>query len=301
MKKSSITDLASLWGAHLFVPACNAGYLTSLPLLGCKNIIIDLEYATPLPQKNSARFLCHNAIRYIREMQGKHEINIAVRVNIPKLREWVIEDLRIVMQAGPNSIRIPCVNSVEDILFVEEQVTHFENTYQLDTSVWLHPMIETPQGLRYAYEIASATSRNQALCFGGEDWAQNLGLTRTQPGAELEFAKAQIVSAAIAAELFPIDTVHNWLNDEVSLQADTERSKIFGYRARATINPRQIQTINEIYWPNEEEVEKAHQKLEALEEIMIDNESCLVVNGVISDPLAIAQARMITDFARNRL
>jgi citrate lyase subunit beta/citryl-CoA lyase len=108
--------------------------------------------------------------------------------------------------------------------------------------------------------------------------------------------KATLVAAAAEEMLFPVDSVYNWLEDLEGLAADTERSKLLGFHARATINPRQLDVIHRIYRPAETDVRWAKALVDGLAEMDICGTPQHVVNGVITDPLAVHQARTILSY-----
>ena len=285
----------NLWGPHLFVPANRAGFLTKLPVLNVRNLIIDLEYATKVKAKTDGRHLCRHAIGYLRAVRP--DLHVTVRTNLTKTCGLFEDDLGVVLRARPDALRIPSVNTPDEIEGADELVTKLEAEYGLpEGRVRFHPMIETPTGLRNAVAIARASRRNQALALGGEDWAHNCGLTRTRAGQELEYVKASLVAAAAEEMLFPIDSVYNWLDDLDGLAADTERSKLLGFHARATINPRQLDVIQRIYRPAETDVRWAKSLLDGLTWMDICGTPQHVVNGVITDPLAVHQARTILSY-----
>jgi citrate lyase subunit beta / citryl-CoA lyase len=281
-----------IWGAHLFVPANNAGFLEKLPLLPVKNIIIDLEYATKLPYKLEGRHLCKGAVGYIRKVRP--DIGISIRTNLYKTGRLFLDDIALAASAAPDAIRIPSVCEPHEVVHTDEILTTIEAASGLPSnSIRLHPMIETPEGLHHAYAIAASSPRVEALCLGGEDWACNCGLERSRSGKELEHVKFELVSAASRAQVTPVDSVYNWLDDREGLEKDTKISYMIGMKARAATNPRQLQLIDTIYRPSEHRIDWAKTLLSGLSELSVDGKTHYICNGVISDGLAVAQARAI--------
>lgn len=282
----------SLWGAHLFVPANNAGFLTKLPIIDVSNIIIDLEYSTKVPYKIDGRFLCKYAISYLRKIRP--DIAICVRTNLFRTGALFESDVRTIAVSLPDALRIPSVNSAEEVQRADQLITEVETKLGIEIgTIKLHPMIETPLGLKNAADIVCASSRVEALCLGGEDWAYNCGLERTKTGAELDYVKYELVSIASQYSVTPIDSVFLWLDDCKGLEDDCLRSFQIGMKARATTNPRQIHRINQVYKPSDKKISWARNLLEQLEEVELHGTRHYVSNGVISDPLAIYQAKQI--------
>lgn len=282
----------SLWGAHLFVPGNKAGFLCKLPILNVKNIIIDLEFATKMPYKVDGRYLTRNAISYIRSIRS--DINICVRVNLSCARKLQDADIEIISQGRPDSIRIPSVNSGYEIEYVDTLLTKIEKKNGWNVGcIKLHPMIETPTGLRNAEEIIKASPRVEAIALGGEDWAFNCGLHRTRAGHELEHVRVEMITVAAENEIIAIDTVFSYLKDKEGLIEDCKNSRMLGFRARSTINPRQLQIINHAYLPTKDEIDWASSLLSDLKKIQIGETLNFVSQGIIVDPLAIFQAKSI--------
>lgn len=281
------------WGPHLFVPANRAGFLTRLPLLPVGAVILDLEYATRWPHKHEARYLAAEAITYLRELVPG--LSISVRVNMPAAADLALRDLDVVVAAQPDAIRVPSVDEPDALRRIDEHLGALERAAGLEEgSIALHPMIESPRGLARAFEIAAASPRNAALCLGGEDWAHNVGARRTQAGRELDYVRAALVAAAAEHRLVAIDTVYNWLDDLDGLERDCEHSRSLGFRGRATVNPRQLSTIEQAYRPDPQVVDEAHAMLDALQLTERDGAVIHLVNGVITDPRALFQARLTT-------
>lgn len=287
------------WGPHLFTPANNAGFLTNLPLLGVENAIIDIEYATRLGVKHDGRKLAAGAIGYVRQLLGSTSMSVTVRVNMPRCFSVLRADFTAIVPARPDSIRVPAVESAEQIRAIDELLADLEARHDIREPIALHPMIENPEGLAHIDAIASASPRIAALAFGGEDWAHNCGCQRTARGLELDRPRQIIVAAAARAGVAAVDTVYNWLDDEPGFREDCLRSRQLGFHGRATINPRQLPIIREIYRPSEAQLTWARRLLADLHAQQFertqqfDNGQAWVSNGVILDPLAIANARML--------
>lgn len=286
--------LHSAWGAHLFTPANNAGFLTNLPLVGVTNAIIDIEYATRLGVKHDGRRLAAGALGYIRQLSAG--MYLTIRVNMPRAWPVLAADLAAIAPAAPDCIRVPSVETPEQVEAIDALLTELEERHGLDTTISLHPMIENPQGLDQIDAIAGASPRVTALAFGGEDWAHNCGCQRTSGGLELLRPRTAIVAAAARAGVAAVDTVYNWLDDEAGFREDCERSRRLGFHGRATINPRQVPLIEEIYRPSESQLAWARRLLADLREESIEDHRVWVSHGVILDPMAVANARRLMTY-----
>src|SRR3546814_528388 len=122
------------------------------------------------------------------------------------------------------------------------------------TEVQLVPLVETPKGLRSAYDIASAPGV-AAMMFGGGDLSSELGVAlEWEP---LLAARGQFLLACAEADIPAIDVPFIKLDDAVGLEDETRRAKALGFAAKAAIHPDQIPAIHRGMRPTPEEIEEA--------------------------------------------
>ncbi|MEZ4715618.1 MAG: aldolase/citrate lyase family protein [Caldilineaceae bacterium] len=81
-------------------------------------------------------------------------------------------------------------------------------------------MTETARGVISAAAIAGASPRVDALIFGGEDFAANVGAQRSTAGWELLYARSVVVTAAAAYGLQAIDMIFTELDNATDLAAE---------------------------------------------------------------------------------
>ena len=209
---------------------------------------------------------------------------ITVRINTPYSHDIFLEDIKSIVSQKPDAIRIPSVTNADEVKLIDETISKLEEFNNIEHgTIKLHPMIENPIGLANAHKIASLTTRVTSLCLGGEDWAANLNQRRTKRGHELEYIKNKIVTIANTYNIIPIDSVYNFLDDEEGLTKDCQYSRQIGFAGRATVNPKQLKSINDIYLPTKAEYENALLKTRNI----IKKNGMLISNGVIMDPVAI--------------
>jgi len=285
----------NFWGAHLFVPANNAGFIDKLPYISTNNAILDLEWATNYNKKDEARIFVKHALKYLKK--ANKNLKVTVRVNCPYTGSLFIRDLLEIISAEPDVIRIPTVICKEDICKVEDIFLRLENMRQNKIDTKIHVMIENAKGFENIFEIAGASKRIEALCLGGEDWVTNIGMERKKTSYELKFIRNYIAIVAAKYNLIAIDSVYPWLDDLNGLAEDTEYSRNIGYVARALQNPKQISTVNKIYTPSLEKLNWAKQLLGSVEKINNDDNNYLyIAEGKIIDPAAIHQAKVISSY-----
>jgi citrate lyase subunit beta-like protein len=103
-------------------------------------------------------------------------------------------------------------------------------------------------------EIAGASSRLDALVFGAEDLAGDMGAQRTAEGWEVFYARSAVVTTAKAYGLQAIDMVFIDLQDVGALEMECRFARRMGYDGKMAIHPRQVEVMHQVFRPSEEEV-----------------------------------------------
>ena len=113
-------------------------------------LVYDLEDSVSAGEKDAARLLVYNAVKYQRP-QGKY---ILIRVNGIYSQE-LDEDLEAAVRAQPDAIRIPKVEYAEDVKKIDAKISAIEKKAGLSVGgIQLWCNIESYQGVLNALEIA---------------------------------------------------------------------------------------------------------------------------------------------------
>ncbi|MEZ3164522.1 CoA ester lyase [Halorubrum sp. RMP-47] len=157
-------------------------------------------------------------------------------------------------------------------------------------------LVETAAGVLAAEAVAAADATD-ALAFGAEDLAADVGATRTDEGTEVLYAREHVVLAASAAGVDAIDTVYTDFSDEAGLREDAAFARRLGYDGKLAIHPAQVGPITEAFTPDPEDVEWAESVLDARDEAEEEGRAVFQVDGEMIDAPLIAQAERILDRA----
>jgi citrate lyase subunit beta/citryl-CoA lyase len=253
------------------------------PHLGADAVILDLEDSVSPEEKDAARILVARAI----EALDFGESEVMVRIN--PIHAGGLVDLPVVLASGPDAIVVPKCESRDDVLAVENAI----NQNHPSKPVAILPMIETAKGILNAYEVAGASAMVDAITFGGEDFTQDIGATRTKAGKEIFWGRSMLVIAAKAAGVQALDTVFSDLKDEEGLRRDTKEIKEMGFDGRAAVHPAQIEIIHEVFTPTERELQQAVNVKRAAEKARRQGSGVAVVNGKMIDKPIIQRAEKI--------
>lgn len=232
----------------LTVPGSSERMLAKAALLAADEVIVDLEDAVAVADKEAAR---ETAAAALRARPGR---TTALRVNA-RGTAWWEGDLRIAADARPDVVVLPKVESPDDVAAAAAL---------LPPEVGLEAQIETARGLVEVERIAAAGSRLEALVYGPADLAASLGIPVLTIGeGASDYALARIVVAARANGLQAVDGPYAVLDDEEGLLASTRRSLAYGFDGKWVIHPGQIAAVNDVFTPSHEELARAERILAA--------------------------------------
>jgi citrate lyase subunit beta/citryl-CoA lyase len=227
----------------LTVPASRPRLLEKARVLAADEVIIDLEDGVAPDEKAAAR------ANIAAEASG----TLGVRINGLGTRWWR-DDLAAVAASHPDVVVVPKVESTGDIAAVADL---------LPDGIGIEAQIESALGLVEVERIAAA-ERLEALVFGPGDFAASLGVPVLRIGAGVwDYALARISVAAHAWGLQAIDGPYAALRDLGGLRAAAERALAHGFDGKWVVHPDQLETVNDVFTPSSEEVERARRLLAA--------------------------------------
>ena len=263
--------------SRLYVPGDQPRLIINAGLYKPDCVILDLEDSVAPSEKEAARFIVRNALREV-DFLGAERM---VRINQLPLG---LDDLSFVVPHRVHTILIPKCEDPETITKVEAKIQGLHAHHKVKNEIYLMPIIESAAGVVNAYKIASASPDVVALTIGLEDFTADIGAERTKEGRESFLAREEIVIAARAAGVQPIDGVFSDITDEQGLRDSALEAKSLGYEGKGCIHPRQIKIINESFVPTEEEIEKAKRIVLALEDAQKRGAGVVALGSKMIDP-----------------
>jgi len=277
----------------LFMPGNNPGMLQSAGILGADSIILDLEDAVSLTEKDSARILVREAIKNL----DYSNVELVVRVN-PITTEFALVDIDVIARVKPDALMIPKATE-EELKTIDEMLIKIEKEEGFDAgSIKLIPIVETAYGLQNVYNIIKSCNRIVAILLGGEDLTSDLGIKRTKEGEEIFYARNQVSIACKAMKVDSIDTPFTDTNDFEGLEKDTRKAKSLGFTGKAAISPKHIDTIHSVFAPTFDEIKHAKRVLMAMEEAEKEGKGVFSLDGKMVDAPIINRAKNTVELAR---
>ncbi len=276
--------------SRLYLPGNTPKLMLNAGIHQPDGIILDLEDSVAPPKKDEARLLVRNALRQI-DFYGAERM---VRINqLPR----GLDDLAFVIPHNVNLILIPKVESAEQVQAVDAKIAEIAAAHGIEHPVWLMPIIESALGVVNAYPIAAASPNVAALAIGLEDYTADIGAARTPEGRESFFARSQLVNAARAAGVQPIDSVFSDVSDMDALRRVVGESKMLGFDGMGCIHPRQIAPIHEVFAPTPAEIEKAQKIVRAFDEATTKGLGVVSLGSKMIDPPVVKRAQRVVALA----
>jgi citrate lyase subunit beta/citryl-CoA lyase len=244
-------------------------------------VIADLEDAVLPSEKERARDVVLEAFG-----RGSGRAVRLVRINSARTR-YFADDLVAISSAAFDGIVLP------------KATTDGVAAIGADTPPVV-AIVETAEGLAGARELAE-TPGVAALLLGAVDLGRELGLERRGDGLELVHPRAELVLASALAGLrAPIDAVFTDVRDQDGLEEDARRGRSLGMRGKACIHPAQIEVVNRVFAPSEQEIERAHAMIEAYEAAESTGRGSVAVDGELVDLPVLERARAVLAEANRR-
>ena len=270
----------------LFLPGNNPNMLINGNCLGADAVIFDLEDAVSPAEKDAARILVRNTMKYM-DFRG---CEIIVRINSVDTAYWKA-DLDAILPYQPKLILLPKVGQPADALEADAYMSELEEKLGFEkNTVGLMPLIETALAVENSFAIATATERVQALFLGAEDLTADLQCKRTKEGREIEYARTRLVVAARAAGIDVYDTPFTDVNDDEGIEVDATIAKALGFTGKASISPRHVEVINRVFSPTQKDIDYAYEVMDAIRLAKEQGKGAIALHGKMIDAPIVARA-----------
>lgn len=274
----------------LYLPGNNPNMLTRGYLFGSDGLILDLEDAVAMVEKDTARILVSKYLQ-----QGEFGgCEVTVRINGIDTEYWKDDLAAVVPARRLDGIRAPKVDDAATVKILDEELSRLEDKNGLPQGkLKLFCLLETAKGIWNAYDIATASPRVAAIIPGGEDLRADLKTERSDDSTELEWARRMLVFAARAAGVDPLDTVFSRVTDDAGLRKETQFIKQLGFAGKSIIHPNQIAIIHDVFNPTEQEIAKAQKIIAAAKEAAARGQGAVSVDGKMVDVPVVKRAEYI--------
>lgn len=279
--------------ALLYTPGDDMHKVRKALTFGADCVCLDMEDGVASNRKAIAR---QNILEALRALDFGSSEKLA-RVN-PVGSRSIEDDLAVVLQGHPDGIVVPKVEDGDQIAFVSSIIDEFEAYHHTDTKVQILAIVETARGIIHLDEIACASPRLQALIFGAEDLAGELGAQRTAEGWEVFYARSAVLTYAAAYDLQAIDMVYIDFTDLEGLRKEALQGARLGFSGKQVIHPNQILPVQEAFTPDKEAIKQAIEIIKLFDQYQASGVGAFALNGKMIDAPAIKAARRVLERAR---
>jgi citrate lyase subunit beta / citryl-CoA lyase len=275
--------------------------LSKAPALPADEVFMDLEDSVAPLAKEEAR---GNVIDALKNNDWGQK-TVVVRINSIDT-QWAADDLKtLVENAGQyiDCIMVPKVQHAHEVMFVDHMLRMIETTVGLEKEIGIEAQIETATGLQNVHEIAHSSQRLETLIFGPADMSASLGLPTVTaglpmpgyPGDHFHWVLMTILVAARSAGLQAIDGPYLLIKDLEGYRKAAMQARALGYDGKWALHPGQIDVLNDVFTPSQEEFDKAEAVLEAYKHATEVEKTGAVMFG--NEMIDEASRKMATQFA----
>ena len=233
--------------SFIFTPGLNPEMFSKALASGADMVCIELEDGIAIKDKDEAR---KNTINALKTLEVKNDVELVVRVNCQRTKPGLLDlEAFISSKLKVKALMLPKVKTPDEITFIDDLLTDCN----LDTD--LHVIMETNEALENIYDIAHSSKRIVALYFGGVDMAAELRVPNSYEN--LVYARSKLVHAGASVGVDVIDVPYLDLEDMNGMKKEAELVRNLGFTGKGSIHPKQINILNKVFTPSEEEITKA--------------------------------------------
>jgi len=268
----------------LYMPGSNARALEKGRTLPADALILDLEDSVAPDAKDVGRAQIADALN----AGGFGQKEITVRIN-PLDTNWGIDDVAAMSKVPCDAMVLPKVDSAQMVLDLSEKMDAAGAPAEM--GIWC--MIETPQGVLDAHDIAAAHPRVGCLVMGLNDLAKDLRCRHTVDRLPFIFSLSKCVLAARAAGASVLDGAYMDLNDDAGFRASCEQGRDLGMDGKTLIHPKTIEMANDVFAPSADDIAWAERIIAAHAEAIEAGKGVVVVDGKLIENLHVAEAERL--------
>jgi citrate lyase subunit beta/citryl-CoA lyase len=254
------------------VPGSNERFLEKAQGIPADMVFLDLEDSVAPLEKPAAR---GKVVKAISEGDWGDKV-VCVRINAWDT-EWTVYDvLEVVGNAGPrlDEVMLPKVQSAAEVIALDLLLTQVEKAAGLPAGhVGIEAQIETTRGLINVEEICAASPRLETIIFGPADFAASMEMPvltggvqiPEYPGDHFHYVFSKILMAGRANGLQVIDGPFLKIRELDAFRDYCQRTKVLGFDGKWSLHPDQVEILNEVFSPTQEQFDRAFDILEAYE------------------------------------
>ena len=269
----------------IFAPGLKPEMYPKALACGTDIVCVELEDGIAPKDKDEAR---EKGLALFASPQADDGVERIVRINCLRTA-FGLADVNAVLATDtpPPALMLPKVMTTDEIIWLDDLLSERGH----DTR--LHVIIETNASLEAVHDIAQASTRIDALFFGGVDMAAELRCKNAwEP---LLYARSRVVHAAASAGIDAIDVPYLDLEDPDGMAREATLARDLGFSGKGSIHPKQIPILNNVFTPSESEIAHAHRILDAFSKA---DTGLVVVDGKLIEKPVLRDMQRILSIAK---
>lgn len=269
----------------LFIPGNRASWMPKAAASGADAVVFDLEGALPYDEKDSGR----RSVREVLDTADPAGPAVFVRVNDSHAnRALQLADLDVVVGPGLAGVLLPQVRGVDEVQRLDEALTELETARGVAAgSVALMPLMETPQALYSAFQIATCASRIAYMGAGISrrgDIARTMGYRWTPEGLETLYFRSKVLLEVRAAGVpNPLSGMWGDVADLDGLRRLADQTRDIGYEGMMVIHPTHVPVVNEVFSPSAADVQRWREIVAAMADGLREGRGAIRLHGEVVD------------------
>jgi citrate lyase subunit beta / citryl-CoA lyase len=278
----------------LILPVNVPRFVEKAYLRGADAIMLDMEDAVPLEEKDAARRLIRDSLPAV--ARGGAEVFVRVNNDTAMLAL----DLDASVHPGLDGICLPKAESPEQLVQLDGELSRLERDRGIPPGrIEVAALIESPRGVVHLETIAAASPRVRSITLGPEDYWLEIGVEPSADGLELLYALSKIVTVCKATHIAPMGLLGSIANfrDLPAFERAAARARDVGCVGASCIHPDQVAILNRVFSPAPERVASARKVVEAFEEGLRRGTASVNVDGAMVDTPVYVRARRILEQA----
>ena len=278
---------APLIRSLLFIPGNQPKMLAKASSVRPDAFVLDMEDSVPISEKANAREIVAGHIDNISETG----VPIIPRVNSLS-SGFIDDDLNFVVGSKIWGISVGKIDTPEDLVILDQKISKLEKRSGVQAGkIKVFAWLETALGVVNSSQICSNNTRLAAVCFGAEDFTNDMEIPRHAISSELDnpallYPRTVIPVYAKAAGIIGY-------KNQAGLVKDCQNAKMLGFVGKFAIHPSQIDTINEVFSPSEQQYNKALQEIDAFEQSEAQGRGSTSLQGQVIDVPVVERARKL--------
>jgi citrate lyase subunit beta/citryl-CoA lyase len=276
----------------LILPVNVPRFIEKAHLRGADAVMLDLEDAVPLGEKDAARRRVLEATLLV--ARGGAEVFVRVNHDAAMLTD----DLEAAVHPGLAGICLPKTESVEQVERLDAEIARLERSRGIPPGqTELALLIESPRGLLQVEAIAAASPRVRTISLGPEDYCLALEVEPSADGLELLYGVARIVTVCKASDLSPMGLLGSiaGFRDLGTFERAAARARDLGCVGASCIHPDQVRVLNRVFSPPPRKVEYARRAVAVFEAALRRGTASADLDGAMVDTPVYQRARYILE------